>query len=278
MKQILILALCLFTLGAQAQIKTPAASPTCKTTQDLGLGEVTIEYSRPSMKDRTVFSADGLVPYGEKWRLGANSVTKLTFSEDVTINGSALKAGSYAVLATPTAANWTFHFYEHAKGGWTSYLDRTEVLTVTGKVMPMPENVETFTIVTGHHRDNSALLEFLWAKCYVSLELGAVVDETVMSNIDKVMAGPSNNDYYRAATYYHKNGKDMDKALSWINKATEGTDQKFWMVHRKALILADMNKTKDAIRAAKMSMDLAQKADYAEYVKMNEALIAKLSK
>jgi len=278
MKHFLLFALCLFTFLGNSQIKTPSASPSTTVKQDLGLGEVTIEYSRPSVKDRTIFAADGLVPFGKKWRLGANSPTKVTFSEDVSVNGTALKAGSYAVLATPTAAAWTFHFYEHGKGGWTSYLEKTEMMSVSAPVQQMPMSVETFTITTGDHRDNSAKLEFLWDKSLVALDLEVAVDETVMAEIAEVMAGPSNNDYYRAATYYHKNGKDMDKALTWINKATSGSDQKFWMVHRKALILGDMGKTKDAIAAAKTSMELAQKAEYQEYVTMNQKFIEKMSK
>jgi len=260
------------TLG-QAQIKTPAASPFCKMTQTVGLTDITVEYSRPGVKDRTVFSADGLVPHGTLWRLGANQATKITFSDDVMIKGQKLAKGAYAVLATPTATEWTFHFHEFGPSYWSDYKDATPKLSVSSKTEKMPMSMETFTVLFGDIKDDSALLEFLWADTYVPLKISVVVDETVMAAIDKTMAGPSANDYYQAASYYHKNGKDMNKALAWIEKATAGDEKKFWQVRRKALILADMGKTKEAIAAAKMSSTLAEKAGNAEYVKMNAASI-----
>ena len=83
--------LALFSLpSTYAQIKTPAPSPMAKIEQMVGLTEVTIEYSRPGKKDRTIFAADGLVPYGEMWRTGANASTKIEFSDDVKIAGEDL--------------------------------------------------------------------------------------------------------------------------------------------------------------------------------------------
>ena len=87
------------------------------------------------------------------------------------------------------------------------------------------------------------------------------------------MAGPSANDYFAAASYLHDSGKELTKALDYINKATEGDNPAFWMVRRKALILADMGKKQEAIAAAKQSMELAKKAGNEDYVRMNEKSI-----
>lgn len=274
MKHLLILAFTAWSVVSIGQIKTPAPSPTCTFTQDIGLDKITVEYSRPSVKDRTIFSADGLVPHGKKWRLGANAVTKVSFSGDVTVNGNALAAGDYAVIATPSAESWEFHFHNYDGRSWSSYREKTPAVSVSSGVQMMPENVETFTIVTGHHSDESALLEFLWEKAYVALKLGFKAHDKVMENIDAVMAGPSAGEYYTAASFYHSNGKDLNKALTWINKATAGDSPKFWQVRRKALILADLGKTKEAIKAAQMSMELAEAAGNEEYVKMNKNSIA----
>jgi len=67
-------------------------------TQEFGIGEIAVEYSRPSKKGRDIFGTDALVPYGKIWRTGANQAMKVTFSDDVTVEGKDLKAGSYAVL------------------------------------------------------------------------------------------------------------------------------------------------------------------------------------
>lgn len=278
MKQIFILTLCLLGATLYGQIKTPSASPSCKITQAIGLTDVTIEYSRPGVKGRAIFTADGLVPTGKIWRLGANAVTKMTFSTDVMVNDKALEAGTYGVLATPNATEWTFHFYPHESNSWSKYKDMTPTISVSSKVQMMPMPIETFTIITGQHTDNSADIDFLWDTSYVPLTIKTEVDKVVMSNIDKVMAGPSAGDFYQAATYYHKSGKDLNKALTWIEKATAGEDKKFWQVRRKAMILGDLGKTKEAIAAAKVSMALAETAGNTEYVKMNKEFIAEMGK
>ena len=81
MLRLTLLTLCLAVFGtlAQAQIVSPAPSPTVKLETTVGLTDVMLEYSRPGMKGRTLFAADGLVPYGEIWRTGANQATKITF-------------------------------------------------------------------------------------------------------------------------------------------------------------------------------------------------------
>lgn len=278
MKRILLLSFLLAGLTAFGQIKTPSASPSSKTEQAIGLTDVTIEYSRPSVKGRSIFATDGLVKLGQLWRLGANRVTKMTFSTDVNLNGKALEAGAYAVLATPSAASWDFHFYGYDSGSWSSYKEKEPTLTITSPTVPMGSKVETFMIATDEHTDSGANIYFLWDKTMVAIEVATEVDTKVMENIKTVMNGPSANDMYQAATYYHKNGKDMKKALSWIEQATAGDDPKFWQVRRKALILGDMGKKAEAIKAATMSMELAKTAGNMEYVEMNKKSIAEWSK
>ena len=68
-----------FTL--QAQIQTPQPSPSAKVHQSIGLSEVSVDYSRPAMRGRTIFG--DLVPYGKLWRTGANMRTKFTTDSDL---------------------------------------------------------------------------------------------------------------------------------------------------------------------------------------------------
>ena len=98
-KILLLLAVVALSFQMQAQVTTPQSSPFSKVEQKVGLTDVTLEYSRPSMKERKIFG--DLVPYGKMWRAGANKNTMITFSDDVTIDGNELKAGSYAIFITP---------------------------------------------------------------------------------------------------------------------------------------------------------------------------------
>lgn len=271
---ILTLALCFSISGIlNAQISTPAASTSCKTEQTVGLTDITIDYSRPSMKDRTIFAEDGLVPFGKLWRLGANAATKISFSDDVKIEGMELKSGDYAVLATPGAENWDFHFHTYDSGSWSSYIEKTPALTVSVKPVSLPVSMETMLITFGQIKSNSAVMQLVWEKTLVPVNIEVEVDDVVMAQIEKVMAGPSANDYYAAASYYHDNGKDLNQALEWVQEATSGDSPRFWQVRREALILADLGKHEDAIAKAKHSLELAKEAGNDEYVKMNEASI-----
>src|SRR5690606_17512658 len=116
MKKITLLFSALFVCAiTYAQVTAPAASPFSKIEQQVGLTDVTVEYSRPSMKGRTIFG--DLVPYGRVWRTGANTRTKITFSNDVMVNGKELKKGSYGLLTIPNANQWDIVFYTEADGG-----------------------------------------------------------------------------------------------------------------------------------------------------------------
>lgn len=96
MKKLLSIAIALtMSFAINAQVETPAPSPFSKVEQKVGLTDVTIEYSRPGVKDRVIFG--DLVPFGKKWRTGANYHTKITSTNDLTIDGQTLKAGTYAI-------------------------------------------------------------------------------------------------------------------------------------------------------------------------------------
>jgi tetratricopeptide (TPR) repeat protein len=279
MKKLLLnaIAFCL-VVSASAQIKTPSPSPTSELKQTVGLTDVTITYSRPGVKDRTVFSKDGLVPYGKAWRTGANSATKIAFSDDVKLGGQALKAGEYAVLTTPNEKEWKFMLYPYESGNWSSYTEKSPAATISAMPKASGRKVESFTIDVNNLRNNGANIDFIWDNTLVSVPLEVEVDKRVMADIERVMAGPSANDYYAAATYMHESAKDNAKALEYVQKANSMGEARFWMLRREALILADLGRKKEAIQAAQKSLDLAQTAGNEEYVTMNKKSIEEWSK
>lgn len=272
---LLLIAFTAFT--TEAQIKTPSASPSATVTQTVGLTDVTIEYSRPSAKGRTIFGADALVPNGKLWRTGANAVTKITFSDDVMIEGKELKAGKYGVLTVPSASTWAVNFYTHESNSWNSYTEKEPTLAVTVSPKRINYSIETFTISVDDLKADGATLNLGWANKIVPIKVATHADKAVMANIDQVMAGPSRGDYYNAANYYFTSGKDMNKALEWINKAIDENDMKFWQVKKKSEILGALGKKKEAIKTAKVSLELATKAGNDDYVKMNNDNIKKWS-
>lgn len=263
----------IFSAVTKAQITTPAASPFCKLEQKVGLTDVKIEYSRPSAKGRKIFGPDGLVAFDNMWRTGANSITKISFSEDVTVEGVSVKKGDYGILTKPSSGSWGVNLYKYDGGNWSAYIQKTPDATFTVMPKTSNNNVETFTIDVNNLETSKATIYLMWEKTIVPINFNVEVDKMVMANIEKVMAGPSTNDYYNAASYFHDSGKDLEQALEWVRKSTKVANPKFWQVRKEALILADLGRYKEAIEAAKLSKELAIAADNQEYVKMNEKSI-----
>lgn len=273
MKKLLFSALAfVLTLGLNAQIETPQPSPFAKMEQVVGLTDVSIEYSRPAMRGRTIYG--DLVPYDKLWRTGANANTKITFGDDVTIDGTAVKAGTYAIYTKPGMESWEVIFYSDASNwGTPREWDETKVAAkVTAPAYAMEYPVESFSISLGDLTSNSAVLGFLWANTYVPVKFEVPTDTKASASIEKTMAGPGAGDYFSAAVYYLTEGKDMNKAKMWIDKATEMTEKepKFWFLRQKSLIYAKIGDKKGAITNAKKSLKLAEKAGNADYVKMNK--------
>lgn len=171
MRQFALLALItLFGLSLNAQKKQP--SPFSKTMQTVGLTDITVEYSRPGLKDRAAFGADSkLAPLGKLWRTGANAVTKITFSDDVKVGGKEVAAGTYTVLTMPGADSWAFHLYTPKEGYWSAYKEDKPVLAVTAKPMTTDATVESFLISFDQLRDTSAHLVMSWANTSVHIPI-----------------------------------------------------------------------------------------------------------
>jgi hypothetical protein len=263
-----------FTIDANAQIRTPQPSPTAELKQVVGLTDVTVVYSRPGMKDRKIFGADGLVPYGKIWRTGANAAVKITFSDDVTIAGQPLPKGTYALLTKPGEQIWDFMFFTFESPGFGSYLEKTPTLTVQAKSSTWAGKTETFTIDINNLTTTSGNLTLSWENTLVSVPIGVDVEKKVMAEINKVMGGPTAGEYAAAASYYHESGKDLTQALEWIKKANSMGESRYWLMRREATILGDLERYDEAIAAANKSIELAKVADDVDYVKMNEKSIA----
>ena len=268
-----------FVFSTQAQIKTPQLSPSSKVEQTIGLTDVSLEYSRPSIRGRVIYG--NLVPYGKTWRTGANSNTKISFSTDVTIQGKTLKKGTYAIYTIPNKNSWDILFYSDTSN-WglpKKWDDNKVALKVAVKPEIMPFTIETLEMGFDNLADaNYGSLFILWEKTLVAIKINVPTDKIALGSIEKTIAGPDANDYFNAGRYYHQSGKDLNKSLEYVSKATVMNPDAWWMFREKSLIQAEMGDKKGAIASAQKSLDGAQKAGNADYVKMNKESIAEWSK
>ncbi|MEZ4826536.1 MAG: DUF2911 domain-containing protein [Bacteroidia bacterium] len=124
-----------------AEDKSNRPSPPAVATSTIGGATVTIDYSSPAVKGRTIWG--DLVPYGEVWRTGANEATTFTADKNVTINGQALPAGRYGLFTIPTEGDWTVVFNSVAdQWGAYEYDESKDVLRVSAKTHPLDESAE----------------------------------------------------------------------------------------------------------------------------------------
>tara|TARA_R110001592_G_scaffold20091_3_gene81944 strand:- start:6333 stop:7184 length:852 start_codon:yes stop_codon:yes gene_type:complete len=276
--QTLLLATSFIALTANAQITAPQPSPTATLTQTVGLTEVTVTYSRPGVKDRTIFG--GLEKWGTIWRTGANASTKIKFSDDVTIAGNKLAAGEYALYTIPGENEWTIIFNTNLTlWGTGGYKEEEDAVRFTVKPVKLNDKVESLSIDFSHFTYTGANMEIKWENMLISFPVETNAIEQVEKQIkEQLVDGPSAGSYASAAGFYLENDKDLTQALTWMNKAIEKRPDAFWYVHNKAKILAKMGKKKEAIIAAKKSMEMAKAnegGDYG-YIATNEKLIKEL--
>lgn len=276
MKKLLLLcvAVLAFVASASAQIKTPAPSPSCKITQEVGLIKVDVDYSRPSAKGRKVFGE--LVPFGEIWRTGANSATKLTFSDDVMLGGNKVAKGTYALYTIPMEKEWTVIIYKNTTLGGNLKEVKDDELAAKFNVPSSRLNdaVESFSIAFDNLRNAGGDLILSWEKTKVVIPITLDTDAKVLADIKKVMAGPDAGAYYAAGRYYFEEKKDMKQALEWVNKSLEMGGDKFWILRMKSQIQAELKMYKDAVATAEKSLELAKADGNMDYVRMNEKSIS----
>lgn len=279
MKHYLILTILLlscFGYNSNAQVPgLPNTSSTQTIIQELGLGKVTVTYSRPNVKGRKVFG--GLVPYGEVWRTGANSATSISFSENIKMEGHAVPAGTYSLFCIPQESEWTIILNKKVEqwGAYT-YQQDSDLLRFTVKAGQAADKQESFTIAFGNSTTRSADLYLAWDHAYTGIRLEADDDAKIMANIDRLMAAKeiSNLIYFNSIQYYYVNNKDIDKALGWIARAEKDFPQRgSYKLYRSRFLLRKGDKA-GARAAAEQGIQVSRAGHDEEYLRLNQEALA----
>lgn len=279
MKRIILTAILLIgTMTVNAQLQRPMASPQGKVEQKVGLTDIKVEYYRPSKNNRVVFG--DVVPFGELWRTGANENTKFTISDPIAFGKDTLKSGTYAIFTKPSGENWEVIFYTDVTNWGTpeEWDEKKVALRLTAKPIALNDVVETLTISIDKLTTKSADLNISWDKTRVSLSFTVPTAIKMNASIDKLMSGPSANDYFSAAEFYYKEKKDLKKALEWVSITATQRPEAYWVLRLKSQIQAELGDYKGAIATAKLSMEAAEKDGNKTYVDMNKTSIDEWSK
>ena len=164
-------------LLAQERLLPPKPSPFQKTETKIGIVEMSLEYSRPSMRGRKIFG--GLVEYGKIWRTGANLNTKVSFKEKVQIGDYKLEAGAYTLFTKPNPDSWEVYFYSLLEEyGAPETLDSKNVVAqITVPVVKLKRDIETLSISFDNLTSNSVTLGIAWERSYIPVPIKIPTDE-----------------------------------------------------------------------------------------------------
>jgi tetratricopeptide (TPR) repeat protein len=268
----------LTTTSVSAQLKVPAPSPLQTVKQAFALSDITVEYSRPSARGRVVFG--DVVPFGKTWRTGANNATKITFGEDVKVEGNDVKAGTYAIYTIPNKDSWEIMFYKDLTlgGNVEDYKKENELLRFVVKPTTMNgDKVETFTIDFSEMNANNVKIELVWEKTRVPFKVVADIDSKIMKTIDNTIVKDT-RPYFQAASYYYDNDKDLKQAAEWADKAIANNPKGYWIYMLKAKIQAKQKDSKGAIATAEQVIKIATEEKDEAYVSQAKKLIAENKK
>ena len=166
---VLMIAIAAIGLAAQEAQKAPLSPPGAASVKFEDGKTVTIDYSRPSMRNRKIFGA--LVPYSQVWRTGANAATTLKTDVNLTIGGAAVPAGTYTLFTIPSESGWKL-IVNKATGEWgTDYDEKQDLARVDMKVAGNASPTEQFTISLDKTGAGSATLKLDWASTTASIDV-----------------------------------------------------------------------------------------------------------
>jgi hypothetical protein len=274
MKHALLIILLSSSLAYGQRLKTPTLSPFSKISQQIGLTEITLEYSRPSAKGREVFGA--LVPYDQIWRTGANASSKITLAEPAHIGGKPIGAGTYALYTIPGKEGWTIIIHANTKMRSLAgdvYKQENDVFRFNVVPQRIEEYIETFTLQFVDLGTNSLNLQLLWENTLVNIPFAVEVDEKIAAQMTEFLKTPEaipHRTYFEAAQYYLHNNRDLNEALSWINAALEKIPENPRYGLLKAKIQAKSGNSVAAMETINLAYGWAVKANNANYTEQTD--------
>ena len=247
-----------FKNGSQpTELNIPRLSQRASVTQRIGLTDITIIYYRPAVGGREIWGKT--VPYGKVWRSGANDNTTITFTDEVTVEGRPLMAGTYGLHTIPDKDQWTIIFSKNSTSwGSFSYDEKEDALRVTVK----PHAAEAFEQLIYSFEDvkpESAVATLRWEKLAVPFQIGVDVKAAVLRSIKndlRSVGGFTWAGYDEAAQWCLDNNYNLEEALKWAQTSIDN-ESRFENWETKSRILNAMGKQEEADKALSTATEKA---------------------
>ena len=247
-----------FKNGSQAtELTLPQVSQHGEVVQTIGLATITIQYHRPLVGGREIMGKT--VPYGKVWRAGANENTTIAFSDDVTIEGKPLPAGTYGLHMIPDKEQWTVIFSKNSTSwGSFSYDEKEDALRVTAKPKSS-EMVETLTYTFDDVKPDSAVAMLRWEKTAVPFRVATDVKAATLKSIRnqlRSVGGFTWAGYDEAAMWCVDNNYNLEEALKWEDTSIQN-EERFENLETKSRILEAMGKKEESAKTLSSAIEKA---------------------
>jgi Tfp pilus assembly protein PilF len=254
-----------FCRAQSALLDLPRDSQHSAVTQRIGITDITINYSRPLVKGRTIWGK--LVPYNEVWRTGANENTTIKFTDPVSIEGKPLAKGVYGLHMIPGQDQWTIIF-SNVNLAWGSftYKEADDALRVTVKPQ-VSEAREALTYDFDDVKPDSTLVTLRWEKLAVPFKVDVNVHDIVQASLHNQLQGLAQytwEGWDDAATYLMTAKYDLDEALQYENTSI-GTEPRFDNYLTKSQILEAMGRKDESETAKNQALQRATAAQLYGY-------------
>ena len=162
----------------------PTASPRAKVEQQFSVSKITVDYGRPAVKNRKTFGE--LVPYGQVWRAGANSSTKITFGQPVNFGGKNVAAGTYGLFVMPTDKEWTVILNKDSQSWGTAYDEKLNVIDIKVPIQKLTEKQEVFEISLNPVGDHALDMVMKWDNVKATVPIKAENTDKMTRIIEKL--------------------------------------------------------------------------------------------
>ena len=247
-----------FKNGSQpTELSIPRVSQRGTVTQRIGLTDITIVYHRPEVGGREIWGK--VVPYGKVWRAGANENTTISFSNDVTVEGKPLAAGTYGLHTIPDKDQWTIIFSKNSTSwGSFSYDEKEDALRVSAKPQAADFR-EALTYTFEDVKPDSTAATLRWEKLavpfHISVDVKAVVLRSIKNELRNV-GGFTWAGYDEAANWCLDNNYNLEEALKWEDTSIQN-EERFENWETKSRIFDAMGRKDDAAKALAKALDKA---------------------
>ena len=249
-------------------------SPACTVSQDIGISKVELAFSRPFVKGRKIWGE--LVPYGQVWRVGANSATTLTLSHAAKVAGKDVPAGTYGFFAIPGPKTWTLILNRKAKQ-WGAYEYKPEEDQLRWEAAPQSGAfLECLDYRIVPRDAGSATVELAWESLRISFALTFDTKALYWAHLEATLKKAPETDWvpwYQAAKYCQEQGLEPQLALAWIEKSLKAGDT--YSNHEAAArIYKDAKRLPEALVHLQKAIDLSKDKAPKEYTENLEKEIA----